>query len=208
MSIQTHNHIIYIDYRKRVDKRNHRRILTLIKLIKSDIIYYFDLTENNFDETFIKIIDDYLIESKMINVLIDISDQKFKVISKYFIFDDQSELKKLLPNPYKYFTNPFWKDTIDYALIENNFGLWYSIAENIYFNQIEELSRRYDVALEFYLKAAKGGHYYSMIRLEEIYRLGIGTEKNDDIAKMWIYNLRDMIRYYKYYKILLKFHKK
>ena len=207
MSFQLHN-ITYIDWRKRHTSNVYHYnvinyMLRLLRLMKPETTYYVDLTENTFIIEFIWNINDYIIKSKLTNVYIDVSDKKLASISpyidykddptfmKYFIFDDQYELKRILQSKslYRYFADAssYHKEMVDNALLNNG---WYTIAEQVFFNQVKGLERRYDVALEFYLKA--GNDYNVMIRLEEMYRLGIGTEIDNEMAKMYVDKVKDI----------------
>ena len=106
--------MIYVDWRKRHTNTKlfyysvRDSILNVIKKFNSDDTYYVDITENTFTLEFIWTISDYIFDSKKENIYIDVSDQKYDDISKYihskkipilkeyFIFDDQSEVKRLL----------------------------------------------------------------------------------------------------------------
>ena len=124
--------MIYIDWRK-IHTTNFyyestkNRMLDIIKMLKPEITYYIDITENTFTLEFIGEFNEYIFESKVNNIFIDVSDQKYDDISKHiylkqiptlkehFIFDDQYELKRLLQSK----SSNFYKEMLECELLKS-----------------------------------------------------------------------------------------
>ena len=138
--------ITYIDWRKKhttnvIYYRTRDSMLDVIRTLNPEITYYIDITENTFTLEFIWTISDYIFESKINNVYIDVSDQKSDFILKYihskriptlkeyFIFDDQYEVKRLLQPK----SSNIYKEMLECELLKNYKGSGLLLQEKMNF---------------------------------------------------------------------------